>query len=142
MTPRDLRNIHSTENSCRDILSCMTWRSNYPSIFTCWWRNLLVLTFNFSATRKHQRLYPQGDRPSLKKAKKGWASTLITTTTSTHLPKPISTNVTIKSDLVLTNSIGKDGMRGWSMRCTFSFWGKTNPAGQQPSISMSQAKKS
>ena len=47
------------------------------------------------------------------KAKKGWASTLITATT--HLPRPVSTDLTIKSDSVLTNPIGKDGVRGWSM---------------------------
>ena len=32
---------------------------------------------------------------------------LITATTSVHLPKPVSTIVTIKSDSVLTNPIGK-----------------------------------
>ena len=42
------------------------------------------------------------------KAKKGYASTHITTTTSVHLPKPGSTDLTIKSNLVLTNPIGKD----------------------------------
>ena len=42
-------------------------------------------------------------------------STLITTTTSIHLPKPVSTDLTMKSDLVLTNPIGKDGVQGWSM---------------------------
>ena len=42
--------------------------------------------------------------------------TLITATTSVHLPKPVSTDLIIKSDLVLTNPIGKDGLRGWSMQ--------------------------
>ena len=41
--------------------------------------------------------------------------TLITATTSVHLPKPVSTNLTIKPDSVLTNPIGKDGVRSWSM---------------------------
>ena len=36
--------------------------------------------------------------------------TLITATTSAHLPKPVSTDLTIKPDSVLTNPIGKDGM--------------------------------
>ena len=36
--------------------------------------------------------------------------TLITATTSVHLPKPVSTDLTIKSDSVLTNPIGKDGV--------------------------------
>ena len=47
------------------------------------------------------------------KAKK--ASTLITATTNVHLPKPVSTDLTIKSDSVLTNPIWKDGVHGRSM---------------------------
>ena len=43
------------------------------------------------------------------KAKKGSASTLITATTIIPLPKPVSTDLTIKPDSVLTNPIGKDG---------------------------------
>ena len=49
------------------------------------------------------------------KAKKGQASTLITTTTRIHLGKPVSADLTQKSDLVLTNPIGKDGVQDWSM---------------------------
>ena len=41
--------------------------------------------------------------------------TLVTATTSVHLPKPVSTDLTIKPDSVLTNPIGKDGVRSWSM---------------------------
>ena len=41
--------------------------------------------------------------------------TLITATTSIHLPTPVSTDPTIKPDSVLTNPIGKDGVRSWSM---------------------------
>ena len=37
--------------------------------------------------------------------------TLITATTSVHLPKPVSTDLTIKPDSVLTNPVGKDGVR-------------------------------
>ena len=50
------------------------------------------------------------------KAKKGKVSTLITATTSSHLPKPVLTDLTIKPDSVLINPIGKDGVRGWSMQ--------------------------
>ena len=35
---------------------------------------------------------------------------LITATTSIQLPKPVSTDLTIKPDSVLTNPIGKDGV--------------------------------
>ena len=41
--------------------------------------------------------------------------TLITATTSVHLPKPDSTDLTINPAPVLTNPIGKDGVRSWSM---------------------------
>ena len=49
------------------------------------------------------------------KAKKRKGSTLVTATTSVHLPKPVLTDLTIKPHLVLTNPIGKDGVRSWSM---------------------------
>ena len=39
----------------------------------------------------------------------------MTATTSVHLPKPVSTDLTINPDSVLTNPIGKDGMQGWSI---------------------------
>ena len=41
------------------------------------------------------------------KAKKRTSITLITATTSVHLPKPVSTDLTIKPDSVLTNPIRK-----------------------------------
>ena len=41
--------------------------------------------------------------------------TLITANTSVHLPKPVSTDLTIRPDSVLTNPIGKDGVQSWSM---------------------------
>ena len=43
------------------------------------------------------------------------AKALVTATTSVHLPKPVSTDLTIKPDSVLTNPVGKDGVRSWSM---------------------------
>ena len=39
--------------------------------------------------------------------------TLITATTTIHLPKPISTDLTIKPDSALTTPIGEDEMQGW-----------------------------
>ena len=71
--------------------------------------NLLTIR-QHSATRKHLLLYPQGDRSGLRKPKKGHTSTLITATTSVHLPKPVSADLTIKPDSVLTNPTGKDGV--------------------------------
>ena len=43
------------------------------------------------------------------------SNTLITATTSIHLPKQVLTDLAIKPDSVLTNPIGKDGVRSWSM---------------------------
>ena len=40
---------------------------------------------------------------------------LITTNASINLTKSASTDLTVKSDSVLTNPIGKDGVRSWSM---------------------------
>ena len=59
-------------------LSCVAWHENYPGIFTCWRRSLLVATSKFglhtirwhSATRKHPFFYPHGDRSGLRKPKK------------------------------------------------------------------------
>ena len=94
MTPRDLRNTHPTGNSCRDTLSFTKKALKLPQYFTCWRRSLLAITSKFglltirrhSATRKRLSLYPQGGRSGMKKPKKH-SSTLITTTTSIHLPK-------------------------------------------------------
>ena len=36
---------------------------------------------------------------------------IIAATTSIHLPKPVSTDLTIKPDSILTNPIGKDGVQ-------------------------------
>ena len=60
------------------------------------------------------------------KIKKGQTSTLITAITSKHLPKLVSTDLTIKSDSVLTNPHKKKKKK------------KTDQAGHHPSISMSR----
>ena len=39
----------------------------------------------------------------------------MTATTSIHLPKPVSADLTITSNLALATSIGKDGVWGWCM---------------------------
>ena len=73
----------------------------------------LLTISRHSATRKHLLLYPQGDRSGPKKPKKGKhkhsAPSIV------PLPGSVSTDLTIKSHLVLTNPIGKDGVRRWSM---------------------------
>ena len=69
-----------------------------------------------SAARKHLFLYPQGDMQGLRKPKrKIKASSLITATTNTHFPKPVSVDLTTKSNLVLIYPIGKDRVGDWSV---------------------------
>ena len=108
--------------SCRDAFPCANMALKLPQYFYLLMEKPLGRYFQVqspyirwhSATRKHLFLYPQGDRSDLGKPKKD-KITLITATTSVHLPKPVSTDLTIKPDSVLTNPIGKDGVRSWSM---------------------------
>ena len=46
---------------------------------------------------------------------KGYAATLGTGTTYVCLPKPASSDLTVKSDTVFTDPIGKDGVRDLPM---------------------------
>ena len=73
MTPRDLRNIHTTGNSCRDALPCTNMALKLPQYFYLLMEKLLVATSKFglltirqhsatSAQCKHLFPYPQGDR--------------------------------------------------------------------------------
>ena len=107
MTPRDLRNIHTTRSSCREALPCANMALRLPCYFHLLMEKPLGRYFSLltirrhSATRKHLFPDPQGDRPGLRKPKKA--------TTTVHLPKPVSTKVTIKPDSILTNLTGKDG---------------------------------
>ena len=123
MTPRDLRNIHTTGNSCRDALPCVNMALKLPRYFYLLMEKPLGRYFQvrspyYQAAQCNQKtLIPVSSRRQVRseKAKKGQASTLITATTSVHLPKPVSTDLTIKPDSVLTNPIGKDGVQSWSM---------------------------
>ena len=92
--PKRCRNCAFTKNFC-------TKKIGITSVFYA------VLTIgSHSASRKHLFLYPQGDRSGLRKPKK-----VIRVTASAHLPKPVSTDLTIKSDSGLMNPIGKDGVQ-------------------------------
>ena len=115
MTPRDLRNIHTTGNSCRGAHSCADMAQKLSWYFTCWWRSILVVASKFglltmrqhSATIKHLLPYPQGDRSDLRKQKKISINT-------NHSYHQRSSDLTIKPNSVLTNSI-KYGVQIWSM---------------------------
>ena len=87
MTPMDLRNIHTTRN---------------------------VTTPQQSATKKHLFLYLQGDTSDLRKPKKRIS---INTNHSYHQQssKPVSTDLKIKPDSVLSNPKEKDWVQRWTI---------------------------
>ena len=90
-----------------------------PSIFTCWWRSILVPTskFDLLITVSGGTVQPENTYSCILKvidqvckSQKTIISKLITYTTSAHLPKPVSTDLT-KSDSILTSPKRKDGAR-------------------------------
>ena len=123
MTPRDLSNNRTTVNSCRDALPCADMAQNLPWYFyelmeKPLGRYFQVWSAYYQVAQCNQKTpIPISSRWQVRseKAKKGSASTLITATASVHLPKPVSTDLTMKSDSVLTNPTGIDVLWGWSM---------------------------
>ena len=123
MTPRDLKNIYTTRNSCRDTLPCAYMALKLPRYFypadgeASWSLLPSYLSLLSGGTVQPENTYSC----ILKVTGQVWESqkrisiTLITAATSVHLPKPVSTDLTIKPDSVLTNPVGKDGVRSWSM---------------------------
>ena len=111
MSPRDLRNIHTTRNSCRDALPCANMALKLPWYFYMLMEKPLGCYFQVRNTYSCN-LKVTGQ---VWESQKSISITLITATTSIHLPKPVSTDLTIKPDSVLTNPIGKDGVRSWLM---------------------------
>ena len=120
MTPRDLRNIHTTGNSCRDALACANMALKLPQQLPAdrkaFGRYFQVRSPYYQVEQSNQKTpIPLSWRWQVRseKAERGEESTLITTTTSVHSPKPVSTNLTIKPDSVLTNTIGKNLVQSW-----------------------------
>ena len=77
MTLRNLRNIHSTRNSCRDTLPCVIWHLNYLSFLPLTEKPLIatlkfgILTNQFSES-KQKSLFPESSKWQItsEKAKK------------------------------------------------------------------------
>ena len=102
---RDLRNIHTTGNSCVDALSCVN-----VTLKLLWYFDLLmekslgcyfqVRSPYYQVTQCNQKTHIlvssrwQFKSENVKK-KKREASTLTTATTRVHLPKSVSTDLTI-----------------------------------------------
>ena len=115
MTPRDLRNIHSTDNSCRDTHPCQYGTKTIPVFLPADGVVSWLLLSSSVLSLPGGRVQPENTYSCILKAtgqvwesQKGKASTLITATTSIHLLKPASTDLAIKSHLGITNPIGKD----------------------------------
>ena len=77
----------------------------------------LLIIRQHSVTTKLLSLYPQGDRLGMRKLKRINVNTNHSyhQSVGVYLLKPVSTDLTIKSDSVFTNPIEKDGVQGWSM---------------------------
>ena len=78
MTPRDLRNIHTTRNSCTDTVPCANMALKVPQYFYLLMekpigRYFQVLFPYYQATMCNQKTpisYRQGDRSGFTKSKK------------------------------------------------------------------------
>ena len=80
MIPRDLRNIHTTKNSCRDALPCANMALKLARFFHLMLEkplgcHLQVRSPDNQAAQCNQKtptvfLYPQGDSSGLRKPKK------------------------------------------------------------------------
>ena len=123
MTPRDLRNIHTTGNSCRDALQCKNMVLKLPQYFYLLMEKPLGCYLQawppyYQVAECNQRtpiLVSSWWQFRSDKAKKRIS---INTNHSYHqrsLPKPVSTDLT-KPYSVLTNPIGKDGVWSWSIQ--------------------------
>ena len=111
----------SKQTTCSDLRSNHTTRIAV-GISTCWWRSLVVAISKFnhltisqhSATRKH---HSKQNSHILKVTGWVWESlkkyklTLITVTTSIYLLDPVLVDLTVESDSILTNPIGKMGCK-------------------------------
>ena len=117
MTPRDLRNIHTTGNSCRDALWCANMALKLPRYFDVLMekplgRYLQVRLPYYQAAHCNQKTHSR----VLKVAGQVWESQKKMSINASHSchqrssPKPVSTDLTINLDSVLTNPIGKDGV--------------------------------
>ena len=122
MTWRDLQNTHTTGNSYRVALPCANMALKLPWCFYLLMEKPLGCYFQvqspyYQVAQSNQKTpIPVSSRWQVRseKAKKWKASTLITATTSVHLSKPVSTDLTIKPDSVLTNPVGKEVVQSCS----------------------------
>ena len=124
--PRDLRNIHTTRNSCTDALPSANMALELSQYFYSLMEKphgrYFQVWSSYCQTAQCNQKTPipvsLWSQVRSEKDKKGEASILITATTNVHLPNPVSNNLTdltTKQGSVLTNPIGNDGVHSWSM---------------------------
>ena len=126
MTLRDLRDINTTRNSCRDAFLCENMTLKLHQYFYLLMEKPLgpllagLVSLLSGRTVQPENIYScilKVTGQVLESQKR--TSTLITATTSLHPPKPVSTDLR-KPGSVLTNPIGKDGVWSWSMENIYS----------------------
>ena len=117
-----LGNILTTGNSCRDTLLCLTCAKTTPLLLPDDGEASWSLLSSSVSLLSGGTVQPENNYSCIVKvagqvweSKKKKRSKLITATTSGRIPKPVSTDLTITSHSVLTNPLGKDEVRGWSM---------------------------
>ena len=116
VTPSDLRNIRTTGSSCGDALPCTNMVLKQRSLLVATSTFSLLTIRQHSATRQHLFSYPQGDRSDLRKPKKDEHQHLSQLPPGLiWLSQPVSTDLTVKPDSVLTSPIRKDWVQNWSM---------------------------
>ena len=114
MTSRELKDIHNTKNSCRAYFYVQHTKTTLVFLPADRKAYLQVRSPYYETAQCNQKTpipVSQGDMWGVRKPKKD-KHQLVTATTNVHLPKSISTDLTIKSDSILTNPIRKDEVAG------------------------------
>ena len=104
MTHRSLRNIHTTRNSCRDAVPCANMALKLPQYFYLLMEKAFGRYFQVRSpyyqvaqcNQKNTYSYILKVTGQVLESQKRISVTLITATTSIHLPKSVSTDLTIK----------------------------------------------
>ena len=113
MTPRDLENIHTTGNSCRDTFPCATWHWSIPVFLPADGEAFWSLYPSSVSLLSGGTMQPENTYSCIIKVtdqvwenQKRISININHSYHQRHLLTLVSTDLTIKSDLVLTTPIG------------------------------------